>query len=222
MIVLLWIFNFVISCLNAWGVGKTWTETKAVGGPAHFMSWMGATMAAVGFTWCYMVIIGYGAATIPFTDEETGVSAPMLTMEEVTVFFDLAYLIIIFPAVGSGTAIMTHSWGVFWRRKSLGSGVTAGWNTYANLHNFYQATQHVPVALGRVGNFFSGSSSSSSNRDGKGLIIIVLVAIAVFGGILTTWWIIRSVARSTARDRMLKYEDSTNQPEQKARWSGAF
>lgn len=205
MIVLLWLLNFAISWFNAWAVGKTWTETKAVGGPVHFMSWMGAIMSAVGFTWCYTVIIGYGAATIPITDEETGVSAPFLTMEEASVFFDLAYLIYIFPLVGSGMAIMTHSWGVFWRRRSLGSGVTAGWNTYANLHNFYQATQHVPRALDNVGSFFGGGGGSSS--DNKGTAIILMVAVAVLGGCLTTYAIVRSTARNTANARRWKYEE---------------
>lgn len=203
MILFFWLLNFVISWFNAWSVGKTWTETKAVGGPVHFMSWMGAIMAAVGFTWCYSVILGYGAATIPLTDEETGVSAPLLSIEEVEVFFDLAYLIYIFPLIGSGMAIMTHSWGVFWRRRSLGSGVTAGWNTYAQLHNFYHAVQHVPVAFDNVGSFFKGSSD---NKDGKGLIILLLAAVSVLGGVLTTWAIIRRTARDTAFSRREKYE----------------
>jgi hypothetical protein len=86
MILLLWVLNFGISWFNAWSVGKTWTETKATGGAPHFMSWMGATMAAVGFTWCYAVVIGYGAVSIPITDEETGVAAPLLTMEQGAVF----------------------------------------------------------------------------------------------------------------------------------------
>lgn len=204
MIIFFWLLNFVISWFNAWAVGKTWTETKAVGGFIHFMSWMGAVMSAVGFTWCYTVIIGYGAVTIPITDEDTGVSAPLLTMEEAKVFFDLAYLIYVVPLLGSGLAIMTHSWGVFWRRRSLTNGVVAGWNTFANLHNFYQTAKHLPDAFGNVSGFFSGSSSSSSSDD-KGKIILILVAIAVVGGILTTFAIIRTTARNTAMSRRWKY-----------------
>lgn len=206
MILLLWVLNFVISWANAWGVGKTWTETKAVGGPAHFMSWMGATMAAVGFTWCYMVILGFVAMNVPETvlSDDGDPNAMLLNPEQASVFFDLAYLVIIFPLVGSGMAITTHSWGVFWRRRSLANGVTAGWNTYAQIHNFYHAVEQVPRAMGNVGSFFGGSSSSSD--DGKGKIIIALVVIAVAGGILTTWAIIRHTARETARARRWKYE----------------
>lgn len=209
MILLLWILNLVISWSNAWAVGKTWTETKAVGGSLHFMSWMGAIMAAVGFTWCYMVVLGLGAATVPITDEETGISAPLLTQDQLGVFFDLAYLVIIFPLVGSGTAIMTHSWGVFWRRRSLSSGVTAGWNTYANLHNFYQAVEHVPVALDNVGDFFGGGSGDG---DGKAkLVIPILVALALVGGILTTYLIVTRTSRTTAMQRRWKYENLAEQ-----------
>jgi len=207
MIILLWALNFTISWFNAWSVGKTWTETKATGGAPHFMSWMGAIMAAVGFTWCYTVVIGYGAVSIPITDEETGVSAPLLTMEEAAVFFDLAYIIYIFPLIGTGMAIMTHSWGVFWRRRSLSSGVTAGWNTYAQLHNFYHAVEHTPEAVGRVGDFFSGAFSGDGD-NAKGVLILVLVAVAVLGGVLTTYAIITKTAASTARARLYKYEAS--------------
>lgn len=207
MLFVLWIVNFVISWFNAWSVGKTWTETRAVGGSVHFMSWMGAIMAAVGFTWCYTVILGLGAATIPITDDETGISAPLLNAEEVEVFFDLAYVIYIFPLIGSGMAITTHSWGVFWRRRSLGSGVTAGWNTYAQLHNFYHAMERLPQSWDNIGRFFGGKSSSG-NSDNKGLAIVLLVAVAVLGGILTTAAIIKITARNTARARAWKYEAS--------------
>jgi hypothetical protein len=202
MLVLLWIVNLVISILNAWGVGKTWAETKAVGGPSHFMSWMGAVMAAVGFTWCYMVPLGFVAATVPFTDEASGVSAPLLSMDQLSVFFDLAYLVLIFPLVGSGMAIMTHSWRVFAHDRSLRNGATAGWNTFAQIHNFYSAIEHVPLAMDNVGDFFSGSSDD----DGKGRLILILVTVAVLGGILTTYLIISRTARSTVRERLWKYE----------------
>lgn len=219
MIVLLWFVNFIISWANAWGVGKTWTETKAVGGPAHFMSWMGAIMASVGFTWCYMVILGVVAMNVPETmiSDDGDPNVMLLDQESASVFFDLVYLVIIFPLVGSGMAITTHSWGVFWRRRSLTNGVTAGWNTYAQIHNFYSAVQHVPRALDNVGGFFGGGSSSSSNKDGKGLVIIVLAVVAVAGGILTTWAIIRHTARETARSRRHYYENLAEERQAEAR-----
>ena len=207
MIVILWFVNFVISWFNAWATGKSWNETKANGGLMHFMSWMGAIMSAVGFTWCYMVVLGFIAMNVPeaaLSEDVTDPNAMLLSAEQGQVFFDLAYLVIIFPALGSGLAIMTHSWGVFWRRRSFGSGLTAGWNTFANLHNFYHAIEQVPASWGRVGSFFSGGSNSSDNAKSK--LIIVMVVASVLGGILTTWAIVRRTARATARARSFKYD----------------
>jgi len=212
MIWLLLPLNFGISWFNAWGCGKSWYETKAVGGGAHFMNWMGAIMSACGFTWCYLLVFGFMAAQIPITDEETGVSAPLLTMEQVGVFFDLGYLIIIFPILGSGVAIMVNSWRYYWQRRSLGSGVVAGWNTYANLSNFYHAVHHVPRAWGNVTSFFGGGSSSSSSGGDKGKAIVAILAVAaVLAGVLTTYTIITYVSKSTALKRHLKYQELENQ-----------
>lgn len=114
--------NFAISWFNAWSCGKSWVETRAVGGFAHFLNWCGAIMSASGFTWCYLLVFGFMAANVPVTDEETGISAPLLTMEQVGVFFDLGYLVIIGPILGSGIAIMVNSWRYLWQRRSLANG----------------------------------------------------------------------------------------------------
>lgn len=207
MIVLLWLLNFGISWFNAWGCGKTWTESKHVGGAPHFMNWMGAIMATCGFTWCYLLILGFGGATIPF-EQDDGTSAPALTMEQLQVFFDLGYLVIIGPILGSGLAITVHSWGVFWRRRTFGSGAVAGYNTFAQVHNMYQAASYVPQAASNVLDFFGGGSksSSSSNDKGKGLVLI-LVVLAVAGGAITTYLIITKTAKATAFNRGLKYQN---------------
>jgi len=57
MIFLLLVLNFGISIFNSVVTGASWVETKAAGGWARFMSWMGATMAACGFTWCYLAVL---------------------------------------------------------------------------------------------------------------------------------------------------------------------
>lgn len=202
MVFLLVAFNFGISWFNAWACGKTWTESKAVGGGMHFMNWMGAIMSACGFSWCYLLVFGFMAAQVPITNEETGVSAPLLTMEQVTVFFDLGYLVIIGPILGSGLAITVNSWSYFWRRRSLGSGVTAGWNTYAQLHNMYEAIEYAPKAWGNVTDFFS----SDGDRDAKGYIIVLAIA-AVLAGVLTTATIIRYVSKATALKRAMHYRE---------------
>lgn len=208
MIVFFWILNFVISWFNAWGCGKTWTEAKANGGIPYFMLWCGAIMSASGFTWCYLVILGFFGATIPFEQEINGeiVSQPYLSGDALQAFADLGYTLVVFPILGSGIAITIHSWGVFWRRRNFVDGGISVYNTFAMGHNIYSAVQTLPGAFDRLGDFFGSSSSSSSSSNNKGQTIVpLLVALAAIGGIVTTTAIIRATMKSTARNRQLKY-----------------
>lgn len=202
MIVLLWVANFVISWVNAWGCGKTWNETRSVGGAAHFMNWMGAIMSASGFTWCYTLLGGF-VGTLVHHKNDAGVSVPYLSPEAFQAMMSLGYLVVILPILGSGLAIMLHSWGVFWRRRTFVDGAVAGYNTFAEVHNIYSAATHIPGAVRNVGGFFGGSSSSSDDDGPVGLLVLA----ALIGGILTTRAIIRSTARSTASTRYLRYAE---------------
>lgn len=197
MIVLFLILNAVVSCFNAWGCGKTWTETKYVGGMPHFMNWMGAIMSAMGFTWCYLVIFGFFGSTIPF-DQGKGVSAPYLNAQEYQAFCDLGYSVIIVPILGSGLAITLHAWGVAWRRRTVGSIAVTGYDTFAQIYNMRSAFEYLPQASKGLGKFFNSKS------DKKGAVIVLVLA-ALLAGILTTRWIIQSTAKVTAMNRGLRY-----------------
>jgi hypothetical protein len=165
------------------------------------MNWMAAIMSASGFTWCYMVIAALLGTVIPVKDSH-GEYHPLLTPEMLKAFCDLGYLVVVLPILGSGLAITIHSWGVFWRRRNFSSGATAGWNTFAQVYNFYGAARHIPEAGIGVKDFFGGKSDDKSKA-----IVALLVVGAVIGGILTTWAIIRSVAKSTAYNRGLFYSN---------------
>lgn len=188
---LLWVVNFAISWLNAWGCGSTWDDTAERGGVAHFMNWMGAIMSASGFTWCYLVVVGLLGAVLPmsaFVDAEPGapaVTGMLLDEASLKAFFDLGYLVIIFPILGSGLAITVASW----RRLAQGHGgyFSTGWNTFAQAHNMYQAAQHVPDIFDNLGSFFS----SKDSKDARGAIVVLLVLLALFGGVVTTASIIQ-------------------------------
>lgn len=157
------------------------------------MNWMGAVMSASGFTWCYLLVIGLLGSVIPVGgDADAGIeAAPLVTPEMLDAFYSLGYLVIIFPILGSGLAIMIASWRQFARSRSVGDGLVTGWNTFAQVHNTISAMNAVPDALDGVGSFFKGSD------DSKGAIVILLVALAVAGGALTTMFIIRSVSCNT-------------------------
>jgi hypothetical protein len=207
MIFVIFCVNFVISWFNAWGCGATWDSTKAKGGMAHFMNWMGAIMSASGFTWCYLVIVGFIGANVPaqwFAEEGEVVAGMLLDPSMLQAFYDLGYIVIIFPILGSGLAITVASWRSFARRRTVGDGLVAGWNTFAQVHNTYSAIRHIPGVFDRLGGFFGGSSSSSSSDDSKGTIVILLVAVAVLGGVLTTYGILQSKRRAVILDSAMR------------------
>jgi hypothetical protein len=99
----------------------------------------------------------------------------------------------------------------FWRKRTFGSGALAGYNTFADIYNIYEAAHYVPTAWDTVRDLFfpkksSRSSSSSSSDDGvMARLAFILAIAAVLGGILTTAAIVRTVAESAARSRRLKY-----------------
>lgn len=201
MILVFFFLNLLISIANAWGCGRTWDSTKAKGGGAHFMNWMGATMAASGFTWCYLVVIGFIATNIHHTDKVTKVVKPYLDPVALQAFCDLGYLVIILPILGSGLAITVASWRAVARRRSAGNIAITGWNTFAQVHNMYTAAQAIPGVWERLGGFFGGKSSSN---DGKNKLVIALVAIAVLGGLLTTYAIVQGARRGALLSERLR------------------
>ena len=204
MIVLLWFVNLLISWFNAWGCGKTWAETRANGGMPHFMNWMGAIMSASGFTWCYTILACLLGGGITHTVDCRVV--PYLTQAQVEAVAGLGYMVVILPILGSGLAITLHSWGVFWRRRSFGSGAVAGWNTFAQGSNIYHAAQDIPRVWEMLGGFFGGKSKSSDNSDSNGTKLVILLAVcSALAGVLTTYTILTTTARATARDRSLRY-----------------
>lgn len=203
IIFLLLFLNFAISWFNAWSCGRSWNEAKLAGGFARFMVWMGAIMSACGFTWCYLIVLAVVGNMIPYgQDPVTGEPGLLVPHEAVIASFELGYLVIIFPVLGSGLAITMQSWAGFYRERTFGSGALAGYNTLAQLHNMVEAARAVPTFANHLGKLFSG------NGDGRGklaLAAVVLVVIALIGGILTTASIIMASARAQAESTRIRY-----------------
>jgi hypothetical protein len=198
LIVFVWLLNLGISILNAWGCGKAWAETKAHGGWRRFMTWMGAIMSASGFTWCYLSLLAFGAY-----------SFQVLTAGQAMVAMEIGYVIIIPGILFSGMMITIDSWARAYREGGVLNYGVAAYNTYAQIHNTYNAIEGMGGALSDIfKSFGKGSSSSSSDDDAKGaaaLVIIILVVVALTAGILTTAAIIKKVAGS---DRRVQLSDA--------------
>ncbi len=180
------ILNFGISWWNARVVGQSWAESKHYGGWTRFITWCGAIMAACGFTWCFTTILAMIAG-----------STGWLPMSYVRTVMELGYVIVIAPILGSGLGIWIHSVTVAWRRRDFPSMAVAGWNTFAQIHNTYEAARVLPGILGNLREVFSGSDNDDVKAKAL-MAVVLLVSLAVAGGVLLTVYIVRSTAREYA------------------------
>lgn len=205
MVIFIWLLNFGISILNAIGCGVVWDASKAKGGWAHFMTWMGAVMSACGFTSCYLLIIGFIGSNIPaqvIAGKGEQLSGFLISGDTLQAFYELGYVMIIFPIIGSGLAITVNSWRELALRRAQNQAgaldyAVTGWNTFAQIDNMYNAYRDLPGVFEHLGSFFGGGSSSK--KDNK-MLVIALVVAAVLSGVLTTASIIRSVRQFVRRN----------------------
>lgn len=174
------ILNLVISFLNARNVGRVWAESKAVGGWVRILAWCGAIQSAVGFTFVYAIVVAYIAVS-------TGYLPPQM----MGVFMSLIYLLIIIPAIGSGIFITIQSWINFARDKSLMNLGMAGWNTFAQAYNTYNAIQSFGPALDTVQEGLGGLFDGDGDSDNSSMRVILLAAIVLLAGVMTTTVVIR-------------------------------
>lgn len=193
---LLFLLNFGISWLNAWGVGRTWDESKAEGGFTHFVTWCAAIMSASGFTWCYTLVLALIAGSVPYKGHI------LLPPQYVAGMIELGYVIIILPILGSGLGITISSWRDLRRRRSLATGGIAGYNTFAQVYNTVEAVRFLPGIFGDLGKLFNSKDKSSL------VLMIALVALAVLGGIFTTGTIIERTAEAQRERVRWQLEDA--------------
>lgn len=179
--------NFAISCWNAYASGAYLTESKIIGGWSRFIVWCGLVMSACGFTWVYLTLLTMIA-----------VSASWLTPADGEIMFKLGYLIIILPILGSGFGIWAHSIVQAYRQRTFGSVAVAGWNTYAQFQNTWDAASHAPGFISDVMERFAGGDDDDDGKGAAAILMILLVILALAGGIITTGVIARWADRKVA------------------------
>ncbi len=186
LVFLFWILNLGISIWNAVAVGNAWVETKHAGGWQRFMAWMGAIMSASGFSWCYLIlaVIVLGAFG-------------KLEVEDVEAALNLGYILIIPGVLFSGIMIGIDSWARAYRKRTVANFGVAGYNTFANMYNSYNAIKTFGGALDSVLDYFAKSKGKDSQ---KAFLVILIVVVSLGSGILTTWLIVSKLA---ARDEPL-------------------
>jgi len=191
-VILIWLLNCGISIWNAYAVGMAWVETKHAGGWPRIVAWAGAVMSASGFSWCYLIILTYAAYGLDWLDAG-----------HVSTAMYLGYIVLIPGILSSGMVITLDSWARTYRQTTLGNLGRAAWNTYAQIHNTFNAVSNLDTAFGSVIDALrSKGSSDSSSSDKKGgavafILVFVLVMLALLSGVLTTAVIISRVAGNT-------------------------
>ena len=191
----IWIFvilvlNIGISWLNARTCGRAWEESKAVGGVIRVLVWCGAIQSAIGFSSVFL---------LPFIFAARAIFPEYFTQSYLIGAFNLWYITIIFPALGSGLLITIESWIIAYRdRRVMNIGVAA-YNTLAQIHNTAGAINSLGSAFRSVGTVFASVATSRSDLKGRAavlgvLIAVTIVSIALGAGIILTAALIQRYA----------------------------
>ncbi|ROL72834.1 hypothetical protein BHU25_13675 [Pseudomonas vranovensis] len=176
--VLLLLLNLAIGWWNCRVIGEVWDESKFVGGYMRVLVWCAAVQSAVAFSSVLVVLLGIGAYL-----------SGHLTLAQAEAVQGLWYLLVIFPAVGTGLVLTINSLITAWRERSMASIGVAAWNTFSTLRNLHGASEALPKVWEKV------SNALKDNKNGKSTAIIVLALLAVLGGVVLTAALIRYYAR---------------------------
>lgn len=182
LILIVLAINFFISWCNANYCGRYWSESKVTKGFFRFNVIIGYIMAIAGFTMVYgcilLMLLPY---IIPLIPQLESVDVSQLTQ----LVSDMLYLLIVITIVPIGFFIWFQSITVFWKKKNLGNGLTAGWNSYAQIHNTVSAMRNAPSAFKRVTEALFGGKGKKKAETMVILIAIFVIILAILGGYFT-------------------------------------
>ena len=188
---LLLALNFAISWSNASYVGRYWSESKQVGGSFRVYMVTGYIMAIAGFTMVYgYILLLVSPYILPLLKviQETILAVQSLSA-------DLIYLFCVATIIPTGFYIWIRSLKTFFEEKTLSAGLTAGWNTFAQVHNVVNAAREVPNALSRIADALLGKGKKKNDKTIIVVLAILIVAVAIFGGYFTASYIMKKADR---------------------------
>ena len=191
LLVLVLFINFMISWANANYVGRYWSESKEVGGSFRVHIIVGYIMAIAGFTMVY----GYILLLIsPIFLQMANVDQETISMI-VQLSSDLIYLFSVVTIVPTGFYIWARSLKNFWEKKTLSNGLTAGWNSYAQIHNTISTARNAPSAIKRVAEVLFGGKKKKKDNTIIVMVAIFVLILAIFGGYFTASSIMKKADR---------------------------
>lgn len=182
MFLLLLVLNFAISWANANFCGRYWSESKITGGFFRFNVIIGYIMSIAGFTMVYgcilLLILPYIIPLIPQLKDVDLTQVIQLTS-------DMLYILIVITVIPTGFFIWFQSITAFWKKRTLGNAVTAGWNSYAQIHNMVSASRELPSAFERVVEALFGGKGKKKSDTIIVLLAIFVIILAILGGYFT-------------------------------------
>lgn len=181
LVILILAWDFLISYGNASYCGRYWSESKAIGGSFRAYVVCGYIMAISGFTMVYgyivIMLLPYILPLFPkFADTDM---TALITLSS-----DLIYVMITVAVIPTGFIIWFRSVAIAWKQRTLGNVLTAGWNTYAQVHNTVSACREMPSALKRISKALFGGKKKKGNEYIVAIAILVII-IALLGGYFT-------------------------------------
>ena len=188
---LLLALNFAISWSNASYVGRYWSESKQVGGSFRVYMVTGYIMAIAGFTMVYgyiLLLISPYILPLLNVSQETIIAIQTLSA-------DLIYLFCVATIIPTGFYIWIRSLKTFFEEKTLSAGLTAGWNTFAQIHNVVNAAREVPNSLSRIADALLGKGKKKNDKTIIVALAILILAVAIFGGYFTASYIMKKADR---------------------------
>ena len=191
LLLLVLALNFIISWANSTYVGRYWSESKQVGGSFRVYIIVGYIMAIAGFTMVYSYIL---LLITPFILEIAEVDRETILLFE-QFASDLVYLFCVITIIPTGFYIWIRSLKNFFVQKTLSTGLTAGYNTFAQLHNTIDMARNAPSALGRVIETLFGGKGKKKDNTIIILCGILILILAIFGGYFTASAIMKKADR---------------------------
>ncbi len=179
--------NFVISWSNASYVGRYWSESKQVGGSFRVYMVTGYIMAIAGFTMVYgyiLLLISPYILPLLNVSQETIIAIQTLSA-------DLIYLFCVVTMIPTGFYIWIRSLKTFFEEKTLSTGLTAGWNTFAQIHNVVNAAREAPNAFSRIVEALLGKGKKKNDKTIIVALAILIFVVAIFGGYFTASYIMK-------------------------------
>lgn len=193
LLLLVLVLNAGIATLNAYAVGRVWRLAKGIATTTLLVC--GLIQSVVGYSSVVMVLLGCGAYGFGWLD-----------VEHVEKAFSLWYLLVIFPALMTGMIIWLFSVLEALSNPTPWNVLTAGWNTYAMVHNVNSAFEAVPKASDDAGSLLGGLVGGSSRQDAEAtltVVVIALVAAALFISVVMTWMVF-AAGNSTTKWEMAR------------------